>query len=141
MATYTEHYGLHQWLPEDNFLRTDFNTDLEKIDTALGEVRSELPSIVTGSYVGTGEYGGAFRKELEIGLAAQLVLIMRDDGNSQLSALFLRPCQIGLGGFDNNSHPGLIWTDTGVSWSAVDIYGAAGILNASGVTYRWWAIG
>ena len=32
MATYTENYQLHQWVPEDDFLRTDFNTDFQKID-------------------------------------------------------------------------------------------------------------
>lgn len=36
MATYTPNYGLHQWVPEDTFLRTDFNEDFQKIDTALG---------------------------------------------------------------------------------------------------------
>lgn len=36
MATFTSNYGLHQWEPSDNFLRTDFNEDLKKIDTALG---------------------------------------------------------------------------------------------------------
>ena len=35
MANYTEHYGLHQWVPEDDFLRTDFNTDFALIDAAL----------------------------------------------------------------------------------------------------------
>ena len=35
MATYTENYQLHQWVPEDDFLRTDFNTDFQKIDAAL----------------------------------------------------------------------------------------------------------
>ena len=35
MANYTEHYGLHQWVPEDDFLRTDFNADFALIDTAL----------------------------------------------------------------------------------------------------------
>ena len=35
LANYTEHYGLHQWVPEDDFLRTDFNTDFALIDTAL----------------------------------------------------------------------------------------------------------
>ena len=35
MATYTSNYQLHQWVPEDDFLRTDFNTDFQKIDAAL----------------------------------------------------------------------------------------------------------
>ena len=37
MATYTSHYQLHQWEASDSFLRTDFNTDFQKIDAALGE--------------------------------------------------------------------------------------------------------
>ena len=37
MANYTPNYQLHQWAPEDKFLRTDFNEDLNKIDTALGK--------------------------------------------------------------------------------------------------------
>ena len=35
MATYTANYQLHQWVAEDQFLRTDFNTDFQKIDAAL----------------------------------------------------------------------------------------------------------
>ena len=37
MANYTEHYQLHQWEPEDSFLRTDFKRGLrQKFDGALG---------------------------------------------------------------------------------------------------------
>ena len=35
MATYTTNYQLDQWEPEDPFLRTDFNTDLLKLDEGL----------------------------------------------------------------------------------------------------------
>lgn len=35
MASYTENYQLHQWEPEDNFLRTDFNQDFARLDAAL----------------------------------------------------------------------------------------------------------
>ena len=41
MANYTPNYQLHQWEPEDKFLRTDFNQDLSKIDTALGAVAAD----------------------------------------------------------------------------------------------------
>ena len=77
MATYTANYQLHQWVPEDNFLRTDFNTDFQKIDAALagleaGKVgpealeplKSDIASVRTtangkaavamGSYAGNG---------------------------------------------------------------------------------------
>ena len=50
MASYTEHYGLHQWEPEDPFLRTDFNADFLKIDTAL----KEKSGSVLGTYTGDG---------------------------------------------------------------------------------------
>ena len=40
MATYTSNYQLHQWVPSDNFLRTDFNTDFQKIDAALAALNS-----------------------------------------------------------------------------------------------------
>ena len=36
MANYTPNYRLHQWEPEDKFLRTDFNEDFASLDTALG---------------------------------------------------------------------------------------------------------
>ena len=52
MADYTEHYQLHQWQPQDPFLRTDFNEDLQKIDAALGALSVER--IAHGSYVGDG---------------------------------------------------------------------------------------
>lgn len=40
MAQYTENLGLHQWEPEDNFLRSDFNEDFGKIDAALGALET-----------------------------------------------------------------------------------------------------
>lgn len=52
MATETTNYGLHQWDPEDSFLRTDFNESFAKIDEALGVLASER--IAVGSYVGDG---------------------------------------------------------------------------------------
>ena len=68
MATQTPNYGLHQWEPSDNFLRTDFNEDLKKIDTALQTLETDKASvesmqavqeltqqrcrIITGSYQG-----------------------------------------------------------------------------------------
>ena len=40
MATYTSNYQLHQWEPRDAFLRTDFNSDFQKIDRSLAQVRA-----------------------------------------------------------------------------------------------------
>ena len=40
MATFTENYGLHQWAAEDDFLRTDFNEDFAKLDSAIKGVET-----------------------------------------------------------------------------------------------------
>ena len=42
MATFTEHLGLHQWVAEDNFLRTDFNADFLAIDQAVHQAQTSL---------------------------------------------------------------------------------------------------
>ena len=68
----TTHYGLNQWQPEDAVLRTDFNADNAKTDTALNNLEQLIgtkeaallasisqcygpknPALVTGSYVGS----------------------------------------------------------------------------------------
>ena len=57
MATYTENYQLHQWVPEDDFLRTDFNTDFQKIDTALAGLQTALDGkcqLKRGNFNGNG---------------------------------------------------------------------------------------
>lgn len=70
MASYTEHYGLHQWEPEDPFLRTDFNADLEKIDTVL----YEKSGVVTGTYAGN----NAASQSINLGFHPQAVLVMEN---------------------------------------------------------------
>ena len=44
MANYTAHYHLHQWEPEDSFLRRDFNEDFQKIDAGLAGREMQLLS-------------------------------------------------------------------------------------------------
>ena len=44
MATFTPNYGLHQWVPEDQFLRTDFNEDFQKIDAAIKAAENKAAS-------------------------------------------------------------------------------------------------
>lgn len=77
MASYTQHYQLHQWEPSDNFLRTDFNTDLEKIDTALGQ----NCRVIHGSYTGNGKASQA----IALSEKPQALMVFQDgmmnDGN------------------------------------------------------------
>lgn len=72
MASYTEHYGLHQWAPEDDFLRTDFNTDFQKIDTAI----AEKPEFVFGTYTGD----GTARRHIELGFRPKSVMVVGSSG-------------------------------------------------------------
>lgn len=48
MASYTQNYQLHQWEPSDDFLRTDFNEDFKKIDTAIKTTEQSLRTNFTG---------------------------------------------------------------------------------------------
>ena len=89
MADYTEHYQLHQWVPEDDFLRTDFNTDFAKIDAALAGLAADLedsdaaretlagrPELVTGTYTGD----GTETRAVSLGFAPRAVLSMTAGG-------------------------------------------------------------
>ena len=49
MANYTQHYQLHQWEGSDAFLRTDFNEDFKKIDSALATAAQGNCRVMTGS--------------------------------------------------------------------------------------------
>ena len=95
MATYTSHYQLHQWEASDSFLRTDFNTDFQKIDAAIKGVetaastalalkadKTELTQAcgaldeakcetLTGSYTGN----GANTRTIDLGCAPKAVFI------------------------------------------------------------------
>lgn len=72
MASYTEHYGLHQWEPNDDFLRTDFNKDFRAIDGALGE----KSGIVTGTYTGN----SSASQSVNLGFQPKAVLVMESSG-------------------------------------------------------------
>lgn len=68
--------GLHQWIPEDNFLRTDFNADFEKIDTALHAAQGTADgktSIVVGCYYGNDE----MHRYIDLGARPKAVYLER----------------------------------------------------------------
>lgn len=118
MANYTQHYQLHQWVPEDNFLRTDFNGDFEKIDTAIHKAQTAAEgaqsaaeaaqaagegaqstadgkaTIITGSYTGN----DAASRTISLGFQPKAVLVERQDGirygNATVAGLALNgyPC-------------------------------------------------
>ena len=100
MATYTSNYQLHQWVPEDDFLRTDFNTDFQKIDAALAGLeankaaQSSLAALqssisaaqstangraraILGSYTGN----GAETRSISVGASPKAVILSWDNNS------------------------------------------------------------
>ena len=74
MASYTTNYGLHQWESTDDFLRTDFNTDFQKIDAAIGGARTLAEGradVVTGTYEGS----GSTTRTITLGFQPKAVLL------------------------------------------------------------------
>lgn len=144
MANYTKHYQLHQWEPEDPFLRTDFNEDLEKIDSALGGLGN--CRIVAGSYVGTGEFGPEHPNQLTFDFKPLVIFIdihTTDDYNSvpRYYLFFYGASNAYAAGTQTRNT--LTWSDTGVSWyfgDTRDTDGDARQFNTSR-TYHYLAIG
>jgi len=70
MSTKTEHLGLHQWEPEDSFLRTDFNEDFAKIDAAVGLLQN---SLVYGTFkIASGQQA----LDIDLGFRPRLVVLL-----------------------------------------------------------------
>ena len=129
MASYTQHYQLHQWEPNDNFLRTDFNEDLEKIDTALGEC-----SHIRGSYIGSGVGGANDMISVDIGFTPSLVVVISSDSaDSRCSGYFVYPANNGQGA---GGKVAVEWSATGLTWGKNDAYT---MLNIEGVHYHYIA--
>ena len=139
MATYTANYGLHQWVPGDNFLRTDFNTDFQKIDAgikaakATADVKAE---IVTGTYTGDGTQN----RLINLGFQPRGVLVETRSGrrgsNTQILAGLALPgaplYSTQAGGVTDP--PALDVTANGFRLSSY------GQLNTSGEIYRYLAV-
>ena len=131
--TKTTNYQLNQWDPTDRVLRTDFNSDNQKIDAAL----SGMPKIVFGSYTGNGTASHDFQRDITVGFTPRIVLLMTSNGT--------------LG--DSNPFGGIFFTEKplyGNNYSVevaliiengFRIQGQYQALNRSGIKYYWLAIG
>ena len=132
MATQTPNYGLHQWEPSDNFLRTDFNTDFQKIDTALGEMatQSQLEEtdsvakskcrVVIGSYTGN----GATSRVINLGFRPKVLAV---DNTSFFSSGY----ELALDGIDRSY--------VKVVDGGFQVYNGSLEMNENGTVYRYYA--
>ena len=152
MADYTEHYQLHQWQPQDKFLRTDFNEDLQKIDTALEALRNSTTEqstalaqkgnslIVQGSYTGNGTSGSAHKSKLTFDRPPLLIIICPhvQYSRSELDRFVLlrnAPWSFTITNSANSTCT-ITWSGNSVSWYGYnDFYQA----NRNGEIYHYIA--
>ena len=91
MATYTENYQLHQWVPEDDFLRTDFNTDFQKIDAALAALSTLAVGKASQEELDALESAIASVQTLANGRARAIMGSYTGDGSSPGRSAWARP--------------------------------------------------
>ena len=129
MASYTSNYQLHQWVPEDNFLRTDFNTDFQKIDAGIKAARDLAASKdawVEGSYAGT----GTETRTVSLGFYPRAVVLENMAGNryNSIGGIALRGKPLGYA-----STPIMEITSTGFQLDKASA-------NDSAMTYHYLAL-
>ena len=125
MASYTQHYQLHQWEPEDHFLRTDFNADFLKIDTALKEK--------SGSVLGTYTGDGTTNRVIDFGQEVALIIVQgkgwRSNSFNDIGFAAGEGCSAGV------SSGSTAFTHTGTGIQLESAY-----FNNSGSTYSYIAL-
>ena len=137
MANYTAHYHLHQWEPEDSFLRRDFNEDFQKIDA--GRAGRGDCSLLFGSYVGTGTCGPSEPTVLTLGIPAKALWVSCGSRH----AVFLRGNTQAVNFSTSDGELLEVeWTQDGLSWKL-----GGGLynhdyqqLNEKGTTYYYAAL-
>ncbi|MBM6927426.1 hypothetical protein [Pseudoflavonifractor phocaeensis] len=155
MATYTANYGLHQWVPEDNFQRTDFNTDLSKIDAGLKTAQDTADGAASAasaaqsaadaaqdtadekSFVTSGRYtgNGSDSRTISLGFQPRAVLVECRNGNRLGTfcgglAVTGSPCYL------TDIYGGLTLTTTGFTVRS----NSGSCTNDSNTTYHYLAL-
>ncbi|MBM6870331.1 hypothetical protein H7U37_06510 [Pseudoflavonifractor phocaeensis] len=136
MATYTPTISLHQWAPEDPFLRQDFNEDFQKIDTAIQNVRTS-PSGIYGTYVGTGS-----TITVTLGFRPSFMLLISTHSSAQnasdvVAALGVSGMMVSIiRSYSNSIYTSCTFHDTGFTISE----GSSGGLNVEGATFHYVAL-
>ena len=137
MASYTSNYQLHQWVPEDDFLRTDFNEDFQKIDAGIAAVKGQADSleadkvgVVTGRYNGN----GAASRAIDLGFQPKAVLVEEVNGRRTSNG-----SQFCFGGLSTLNGSGSVVSLTATGFQ---VYFTAGVLctNFSGESYVYAAL-
>ena len=127
----TSNYGLKRWDPEDRILMEEFNSDNEKIDTALkssadgvAALQTALAScgnckIVYGTYTGTGKAGSANPNKLTFSGKPVLVIVQAQSNTTDFDfhLRLVRGCGWAVGDRGNYSYTNSVaWGENYVSW-------------------------
>ena len=155
-SNHTTNYQLCQWEATDKVLRTEFNQDNAKIDTALkanadaisaeaaaraaavSSLSQEIAQmgncrIVTGSYTGNGTYDQYHKNSLTFPAAPLMVFIHGDRNCWMIRGSSVASVDMGgTGGIVS-----VDWNGGTVSWYGSNDYEQ---MNHSGVTYRYTAL-
>lgn len=142
----TANFKLNQWEPGDAVLREEFNGDNEKVDAALAGLTAGQLRAVTGSYVGTGEYGAAHPNTLTFPFQPKLVIISCNAGEHlEMGTVFIggQAANAGMGAVSNSStclNLAVSWPKNGISWYTKDRY-SGDQFNSKNCSYSYFAMG
>ena len=137
MATNSsEHLGLHLWEPTDQVLRTEFNQNWTKIDTAVGEVQSTAEAVadaftpdnmpyVTGTYTGD---GSTTNRTINLGFKPKFVIITGSSrSTTAASEQILRFALVGPSGASTTlaglTNTGFSVTNSGFQYPQLNVNG------------------
>lgn len=128
----TANFQLTQWEKTDRILMEEFNSDNEKIDTALksnadkvAALQTALAScgnckIVYGTYTGNGKYGSANPNKLTFSGKPVLVIVQAQNNstNFDFHLRMIRGCNWAVGDRNNYSYTNSVaWGENFVSWT------------------------
>ena len=131
----TANFQLTQWEKTDRILMEEFNSDNEKIDTALkssadgvAALQTALAScgnckIVYGTYTGTGKYGRENPNKLTFDGKPVLVIVQAQSNttNYDFHLRMIRGCNWAVGDRGNYSYTNSVaWGENFVSWTNDD---------------------
>ena len=144
----TSKYQFNLIEPEDKFLPTPLNQNMEKVEEAFQEIQTDLGTIghnlrvETGSYVGTGKYGSANPIQLSFNLYPVVVMIVNTSTNIASPPFTLMrptPCSVFAAGSNASAAVYVTWEDFTVHWYSGASTSAQA--NNSGDIYSYIALG
>ena len=148
----TANFQLTQWEKTDRILMEEFNSDNEKIDTALkssadgvAALQTALAScgnckIVYGTYTGNGKSGSANPNKLTFDGKPVLVIVQAQSNttNYDFHLRLVRGCGWAVGDRGNDSYTNSVaWGENFVSWTNDD---AETQFNLQGSVYSYIAL-